>query len=104
VFSTFAVAFIVIVTGSGPQAKRMIPPARTAATTAAEVQLAGVPWPTMRSGCAPAPGDDDDVSPNVTNRTTARLTPPRLPATAPGDPAPLTFLPGKSRLIFPLGK
>src|SRR5436305_10241872 len=51
VFRTLAVACILIVTGLGPQAKRIIPPARTAATTAAEVQLAGVPWPTTRSGC-----------------------------------------------------
>ena len=29
----------------------MTPPAATAATTAAEVQLAAVPWPTTRSGC-----------------------------------------------------
>jgi hypothetical protein len=38
---------MVIVTGLGPQAKRMTPPARTAATTAAEVQLAAVPRPMM---------------------------------------------------------
>ena len=50
VFTTFAVALILIVTGSGPQANRMIPPAATAATTAAEVQLAGVPRPTTRLG------------------------------------------------------
>ena len=48
---TLAVAFMLIVTGSGPHEKRMIPPARTAATTAAEVQLAGVPRPTTRLGC-----------------------------------------------------
>src|SRR5688500_15047574 len=47
---TFAVAAIVITTGSGPQAKVMIPPLPTAATTAAEVQLAGVPLPTVRVG------------------------------------------------------
>ena len=34
-----------MVTGSGPQSKVMMPPAATAATTAAEVQLAGVPLP-----------------------------------------------------------
>ena len=39
VFLTLAVAFIRIVTGFGPHAKRMIPPARTAAITAADVQL-----------------------------------------------------------------
>ncbi|HEY1519801.1 MAG TPA: hypothetical protein VGL69_17990 [Solirubrobacteraceae bacterium] len=50
-FTTFAVAFILIVTGPAPHEKRMIPPARTAASTAAEVQLAGVPCPTTRLGC-----------------------------------------------------
>jgi hypothetical protein len=59
VFITFAVAAILIVTGRGPQSKRITPPARTAATTAAEVQLAGVPRPTTReraaaAGCAEA--------------------------------------------------
>jgi len=43
--TTFAVAVIVIVTGVGPQLKVMIPPMATAWTTAAEVQLAGVPVP-----------------------------------------------------------
>ena len=47
---TLAVAVILIVTGSGPQANRMIPPAATAATTAADVQPAGVPRPTTRVG------------------------------------------------------
>ncbi|MGO9904972.1 MAG: hypothetical protein ACLPY3_04520 [Solirubrobacteraceae bacterium] len=55
-FLTLAVAFIRIVTGRGPHEKRMIPPARTAATTAAEVQLAGVPCPTTRFGCAVSTG------------------------------------------------
>jgi hypothetical protein len=45
-----AVAVIVVVTGSGPQSNVMIPPAATAATTASDVQLAGVPEPTTRSG------------------------------------------------------
>jgi hypothetical protein len=45
-----AVAVILIVTGSGPHENRMIPPARTAATTAADVQLAAVPRPTTRLG------------------------------------------------------
>jgi hypothetical protein len=45
-----AVARIVIVTGSGPHEKVMIPPAATAATTASEVQLAAVPLPTTRVG------------------------------------------------------
>jgi hypothetical protein len=48
---TFAVAFMVMVTGAGPQENVMIPPAATAETTAAEVQLAGVPLPTTRLGC-----------------------------------------------------
>jgi hypothetical protein len=47
---TFAVAFIAMVTGAGPQENVMMPPAATAATTAAEVQLAGVPLPTTRVG------------------------------------------------------
>src|SRR5689334_443940 len=47
---TFAVAVILIVTGSGPQLKVVMPPAATALTTAAEVQLAGVPLPTVRVG------------------------------------------------------
>nr|WP_238434858.1 MULTISPECIES: hypothetical protein [unclassified Frankia] len=50
-FTTLAVAVIVMVTGFGPQLKVMTPPAATAATTAAEVQLAGVPLPTTRVGC-----------------------------------------------------
>jgi hypothetical protein len=45
-----AVACIVIVTGSGPHEKVMIPPAATARTTAADVQLAGVPLPMTRVG------------------------------------------------------
>src|SRR5689334_25190837 len=47
---TFAVAVIVIVTGAGPHENVMTPPAATAATTAADVQLAGVPLPTVRVG------------------------------------------------------
>ena len=47
---TRAVALIGIVTGAGPQLKVMIPPWATALTTAAEVQLAGVPVPTTWSG------------------------------------------------------
>ena len=47
----FAVWVIAIVTGAGPQSNVITPPAATAATTAAEVQLAGVPEPTTRSGC-----------------------------------------------------
>jgi hypothetical protein len=41
---------MVMVTGAGPQSKVISPPAATAATTAADVQLAGVPLPTTRSG------------------------------------------------------
>jgi hypothetical protein len=41
---------MVIVTGPGPQLKVMMPPAATAATTAADVQLAGEPSPITRSG------------------------------------------------------
>src|SRR5690349_12195016 len=47
---TLAVAFMAIVTGAGPQSKVITPPAATAVTTAADVQLAGVPLPTTRSG------------------------------------------------------
>src|ERR1700742_3705891 len=50
VLTTFAVRFISIRTGSGPQRKRMSPPRATARTTAREVQLPGVPLPTQRSG------------------------------------------------------
>jgi hypothetical protein len=68
VFLTFAVACILIVTGFGPHEKRMIPPARTAATTAPEVQLAGVPRPTTWFGCEvsklrPAVGTDTATPP-----------------------------------------
>src|SRR5580704_10458208 len=46
----FAVSSRTMVTGSGPQSKVTTPPAATAATTAAEVQLAGVPSPTTVVG------------------------------------------------------
>src|SRR3954447_17816592 len=49
---TLAVAFIVMVTGLGPHLKTILPPAATAATTAAQVQLAGVPSPITWSGLA----------------------------------------------------
>jgi hypothetical protein len=45
-----AVALSVIVTGSAPQSKVTTPPLATAATTASEVQLAGVPLPTTVVG------------------------------------------------------
>jgi hypothetical protein len=38
-----AVTCITIVTGAGPQSKVITPPLATAATTAPDVQLAGVP-------------------------------------------------------------
>ncbi|WP_370457828.1 hypothetical protein [Actinoplanes sp. OR16] len=41
---------MVIVTGAGPQSNVMMPPAATALTTAAEVQLFAVPVPTVRVG------------------------------------------------------
>ncbi len=47
---TLSVCESVIVSGSGPQLKVITPPAVTAVTTAAEVQLAGVPVPITRSG------------------------------------------------------
>jgi hypothetical protein len=50
VLRTSAVASIVIVTGRGPQLKVITPPAATAATTACEVQPAGVPSPMTWSG------------------------------------------------------
>ena len=42
---TLAVEVITIVTGLGPQLNVMMPPAATSRTTAADVQLAGVPSP-----------------------------------------------------------
>src|ERR1700760_610841 len=47
---TLAVACMVIVTGSGPQENVITPPDATAATTACDVQLAGVPFPITWSG------------------------------------------------------
>src|SRR6478752_2984150 len=47
---TFSVAVTGIVTGAAPQLKVMRPPAVTAACSAANVQLAAVPVPTIRSG------------------------------------------------------
>jgi hypothetical protein len=41
---------MVIVTGAGPQKNVITPPAATAATTASDVQLAGVPSPITRVG------------------------------------------------------
>src|ERR1700749_808530 len=50
VLRTLAVACMVIVTGSGPQENVITPPDATAATTACDVQLAGVPFPITWSG------------------------------------------------------
>ena len=47
---TLAVPVIEIVTGAEPQLNVMIPPCATALTTAAPVQLAAVPVPTVRVG------------------------------------------------------
>jgi hypothetical protein len=44
--ATLAVAVITMVTGRGPQENAITPPAATAWTTACDVQLPGVPWPT----------------------------------------------------------
>jgi hypothetical protein len=77
VFITFAVALILIVTGLGPHENRMIPPARTAATTAAEVQLAAVPRPTTRVGWdvstgRPAAGTGTELTPAADRRAIER--------------------------------
>src|SRR5258708_36013010 len=52
VLTTFAVAVITMVTGLGPQLNLIIPPLATALTTAADVQLAGLPLPMTWFGCA----------------------------------------------------
>src|ERR1022692_4039769 len=57
VLRTLAVAVIVMVTGSGPQEKVIMPPAATAATTACDVQLAAVPSPMTRAGTEPPEGE-----------------------------------------------
>src|ERR1700722_14757371 len=67
VFMTLAVARILIVTGRRPQRKRIIPPERTAARTADEVQLAAVPCPTTWSAwdvstARPAAGTESDCT------------------------------------------
>src|SRR5690349_20562183 len=53
---TIAVAAMSMVTGAVPQLNVMIPPAATALTTAAEVQLAAVPVPITRVGCEVSTG------------------------------------------------
>src|SRR5450755_525337 len=70
---TLAVAFILMVTGLGPHENRMIPPSRTAATTAAEVQLAAVPRPTTWLGWdvstgRPAAGTSTERTPTADRR------------------------------------
>src|ERR1700760_578153 len=50
VLRALGVACMVIVTGSGPQENVITPPDATAATTACDVQLAGVPFPITWSG------------------------------------------------------
>jgi hypothetical protein len=70
---TLAVVLILMVTGLGPHENRMIPPARTAATTAAEVQLAAVPRPTTWLGrdvstARPAAGTGTKRTPGVDRR------------------------------------
>jgi hypothetical protein len=88
VFTTLAVAFIRIVTGCGPQEKRMTPPARTAATTAADVQLAAVPWPTTRSGPTPDAVSAELAGGALAARNAARaklvIPPHASPRTRPG--------------------
>src|SRR4051794_8817087 len=90
---TFAVADIVIVTGAGPQAKLMMPPAATAATTAAEVQLPGVPVPTTRVGC--------DVSTAAASAGTGAR-PAGLPHRAAGAPADVRPPGGADALVLVL--
>src|SRR6516164_2528019 len=98
VLRTLAVACIVIVTGMAPQSKVITPPLATAATTAADVQLAAVPLPITWSGWevstgraaagigAPPPG-----FPASGRRGTGAAAWPRLlraRATDPASPAP----------------
>jgi hypothetical protein len=101
----------VIVTGRGPHENVITPPAATAATTACEVQLAGVPSPTTWSGWAVLtgrPADGTNVRPaglpaggsragggdelglgagerDIPARSTAELAAPAMAAPAPGD-------------------
>jgi hypothetical protein len=61
---TLAVASIRIVTRLGPHENLILPPARTAATTAADVQLRGVPCPMTRVEAAgSAAANDHDGTP-----------------------------------------
>ncbi len=77
---TLAVAVIRMVTGSGPQSKVMMPPAATARMTAAEVQLSGLPLPTVRVGF-----DVSTARPAAGTVTRPLALPvPRAPLEAPG--------------------
>ncbi len=70
---TVAVALILMITGFGPHENLMIPPALTAARTAAEVQLAAVPRPTTWRACdvsteRPAGGTGTERTPGAGRR------------------------------------
>ncbi len=69
---TFAVAFIAMVTGFGPQSKVMTPPWATAFTTAAEVQLPGVPVPTTWSGSEVSTGRAAERDRRIAGRVARR--------------------------------
>jgi hypothetical protein len=109
-----AVARIRIVTRLGPHENLILPPARTAATTAVEVQLRAVPRPITRveaAGCVAANGDgetpgwgrDDDARVEAgPTQTTSALThataaAPRLIAGMLGA-EPGTLRHGRARL------
>src|SRR5690242_17203192 len=74
--NTLAVSSRVIVTGSGPQSNVTTPPFATASTTAAEVQLSGVPVPTTVVGL--------DTSSAAASAGTSQL-PSGLPAGGPSS-------------------
>jgi hypothetical protein len=114
---TSAVASIVIVTGRGPQENVITPPAATAATTACEVQLAGVPlpmtwsgwlvltgraaggtyaWPAGLPAAGRRAGGGDALGVGVGDldapaRATAELAAPAMAAAAPGDAVPVAL-------------
>src|ERR1700733_2973858 len=94
VLRTLAVALILIVTGRGPHEKRMTPPARTAAITAADVQPAEVPCPTTWSGCdvstgPPAAGTGTERTPFATAAEPADAVATAINAVAPRHPIAL---------------
>ena len=74
--NTLAVAAIVIVTGSGPQSKRDDAALGDGGDDRRDVQLAGVPLPTTRSGVdvstSPALGRDRGASAGVAGRRRRR--------------------------------